>query len=180
LVSRVKAACIVNGVIKMNKPFRKICRDLQKQLMYGGDIEVDASISALHFWEAHLIENDKKALLARFWNLREGLCVSQDRKGGAGVNQHGMGYVGVLDQLKGLLSLRDGDGFDGVSVLSTDLPLVVVQSNEDSFVPPQFASVFQVNIYIHICIYIYINTYIYIYIYICSHLYIYIYIYMYI
>jgi hypothetical protein len=120
LESRVKAVCIVNGVIKMNKPFRKICRDLQKHLMHGGDIEVDASISALHLWEAYLSENNKEVSLGRFWKLREGLCVSQDKKGGAGINQHGRGYVGVLDQLKGLLiPVSEGEEFDGVSVLST-------------------------------------------------------------
>lgn len=46
--------------------------------------------------------------------------MSQDKKGGAGINQLGRGYVGVLDQLKGLLiPVSGGEEFNGASVLST-------------------------------------------------------------
>jgi hypothetical protein len=55
--------------------------------------------------------------------------------------KRGTGFIGVLEQLKGLL-MSNPTEFDGASVLLTSLPVVVVQSTEDVFVSPRGASVF--------------------------------------
>ena len=52
--------------------------------------------------------------------------------------------VGILEQLKGLI-LASKDGFDGASILRTEIPVVVVHSTEDSFVNPSTASVYQAD-----------------------------------
>ena len=64
--------------------------------------------------------------------------------GGEPADQAGVGYCGVLEQLKGLVAVARND-FDGAAVLATDLPVVVVQSTEDAFVSPKNAAVFQVT-----------------------------------
>ena len=53
----------------------------------------------------------------------------------------GLGYVGVLDQLKGIII--SPDDFDGASFLLSELPVIVVQSTEDVFVDPKNALMFR-------------------------------------
>ena len=55
--------------------------------------------------------------------------------------QKGLGYVGILEQLKGILI--NTDDFDGAAVLTSNLPVLVVQSTEDVFVNPRNAAIFQ-------------------------------------
>ena len=53
----------------------------------------------------------------------------------------GLGYVGILDQLKGIII--SPDDFDGASLLLSELPVIVVQSTEDVFVDPKNALMFR-------------------------------------
>lgn len=53
----------------------------------------------------------------------------------------GLGYIGVLDLLKGIIIAPDD--FDGATILLNDLPILVVQSTEDVFVDPKNAIMFR-------------------------------------
>jgi hypothetical protein len=149
ITHQVKAVCIVNGVLKFNQAFRQICKDLRHGLLTANAQEVSELVTSLHFWDGYLSEGgsgngsgaDREACLRQFWSLRRGLS-SEGVAGAVAGAQAGLGYVGVLEQLKGILI--SPDSFDGASVLAAcSLPLLVVQSTEDVFVSPRGASVFQ-------------------------------------
>ena len=126
--------------------------------------EVQALVTSLHLWDTYLethsavatsaadrddvnnndnsdltqIGTDGQELLSvldTFWSLRKGLC-NEDADG------HGTGYVGIIAQIKAILGLGPDD-FDGAIVLTSQLPVIVVQSTENIFVNPRSASVYQ-------------------------------------
>ena len=123
--------------------------------------EVQALVTSLHLWETYVEmqstvatsagdrdDNNNSDLthvgtdgqehlsvLDTFWSLRKGLC-DEDAEG------RGTGYVGIIAQIKAILGLGPDD-FDGAIMLTSQLPVIVVQSTENVFVNPRSASVYQ-------------------------------------
>lgn len=103
----------------------------------GSHPEIHSMFASLHFKDDYLLRNGREKVLDLFWSYREGLSLA-----GVPMEQAGLAYVGILDQLKGLI-LASKDGFDGANVLRTEIPVVVVHSSENNFVSPTTASVYQ-------------------------------------
>ena len=126
--------------------------------------EVQALVTSLHLWDTYLEMQSTVAttsadrddnnnnntseltllgtdgqehlsVMDTFWSLRTGLC-DEDAEG------RGTGYVGIIAQIKAILGLGPDD-FDGAIVLTSQLPVIVVQSTENVFVNPRSASVYQ-------------------------------------
>ena len=124
--------------------------------------EVQALVTSLHLWDTYVDMHSTVAtssadrddsnnnadltqigtdgqehlsVLDTFWSVRKGLC-DEDANG------RGTGYVGIIAQIKAILGLGPDD-FDGAIVLTSQLPVVVVQSTENVFVNPRSASVYQ-------------------------------------
>ena len=132
---RVKAVLIVNGLIKISKAFRSLCAELKHHLEGAATAaDVRELVCSLHLWAEYTSEKSREECIERFWSDRGTMCDGQ-RRGG-------MGYTGVLAQLRGILDCNP-DEFDGAAVLLTDIPLVAVYSTEDVFLNPRGASVFQ-------------------------------------
>ena len=135
LVPRVRAVILVNTVLKYSPSFKRKCKELLRTLVTMDKLEVRALVASLHFWDDYLDRHGRDACLDEYWSLRDGLC-NDDADG------RGAGFVGVIAQLKAILGLGKED-FDGAMVLTTPLPVVVVQSTENVFVNPRHASVYQ-------------------------------------
>jgi hypothetical protein len=131
-----KCVIFVNGLLKYNKAFRQVCKDLRSSLMQAGAHEVNELITSLHFWDQYMNLHEKGTVLKGFWETRRGLA-NED----VDHSKSGLGYVGVLEQLRGILTTSDD--FDGAQLLTTQLPVLVVQSTEDVFVNPRNAAIYQ-------------------------------------
>ena len=135
LMPRVRAIILVNTVLKYSPSFKRKCKELLRTLVTMDGAEVRALVASLHFWDDYLDRHGRDACLDEYWSLRDGLC-NEDADG------RGAGFVGVIAQLKAILGLGKED-FDGAMLLTTPLPVVVVQSTENVFVNPRHASVYQ-------------------------------------
>lgn len=140
LESSLKAMVVVNGVLKLSKAFKQTCRDLRNSMMTATAHETNELITALHFWDQYLLNNDRETCLKNFWLPRRGLVAD-----GFGDEKHGQGFIGVLEMLKAILV--QPDDFDGALILATDknYPVLVVQSTEDIFVNPRTAALYQAD-----------------------------------
>jgi len=139
LMGRVRAVVLVNALMEISRAFKKLCTDLRRGLLMGTHPEVHAMIGPLHFYEELLHRRGPETLLDEFWSHREALSV-----GGVPSEEAGLAFVGVLAQLKGLITASQ-EGFDGAAALlkKSEVPVVVVQSTEDQFVSPKNAAAFQ-------------------------------------
>jgi multidrug efflux pump subunit AcrA (membrane-fusion protein) len=133
---RIKVVCIVNGMLKFNKTYKQLCKELRQALLNSDSFEVYQLVSSLHFYDDYLQNNGRDEMLKVFWSLRKELCADSVE-----VKMAGKGYIGVLEHLK--LVFNNKDTFDGASMLQTSLPIVVVQSTEDVFVTPQHTSMYK-------------------------------------
>ena len=101
-------------------------------MMQADAYEVNELISSLHFWDQFLIDKGKETVLDSFWKTRRNLRMDAEES-----TKAGLGYVGVLDLLKGIII--SPDDHDGAAILVSDIPVIVVQSTEDVFVDPKNA-----------------------------------------
>ena len=139
LQSRIRVILLVNTILKIAHPFKKMCMDLRRGMLMGSHPEIHSMFASLHFKDDYLLRNGREKVLDLFWSYREGLSLA-----GVPMEQAGLAYVGILEQLKGLI-LASKDGFDGASILRTEIPVVVVHSTENNFVSPTTASVYQAD-----------------------------------
>ena len=139
LMGRVRAIVLVNALMEITRAFKKMCTDLRRGLLMGTHPEVHAMIGPLHFYEDLLQRCGPEKVLDEFWSHRDALSV-----GGVPSEEAGLAFVGVLAQLKGLITASQ-EGFDGAAALlrKTEVPVVVVQATEDQFVSPKNAAAFQ-------------------------------------
>lgn len=142
--AQTRGICIVNGVLRFTKKFKKLCKDLRQSMLSSTPFEINELITSLHFWDEYLAVNGRDLCLDKFWSTRRSLrainnSTEADHIFAAG---NALGYFGILEQLKGILI--SPDDFDGALMLqSTDIPVIVVQSTEDVFVDPKTANMFQ-------------------------------------
>lgn len=139
LESRLKVVSFVNGILKFNKAFKKICKDLRQSLTTAGTFEVNELMTSLHFWDQYLSINGREECLRKFWSMRKDL--RNDGREEDEKEKAGLSYFGVLEMLKGILI--NPDDFDGAMILETEIPVIVIQSTEDVFVDPRNAALFQ-------------------------------------
>lgn len=136
LKTRIKVIFIINGMLKFNKTYQQLCKELRQAMLSSDSFEVYQLVSSLHFYDDYLENNGADEMLKVFWSLRKELCADSVE-----VKFAGKGYIGVLEQLK--LIYNNKDTFDGASILQTSIPIVVIQSTEDVFVTPQHTSMYQ-------------------------------------
>jgi len=144
----LRAVIMVNGLLKFNKAFKTVCKDLRSSLLTAGGHEVNELITTLHFNDDYIFQDGnveiRAKILRRFWETRRGLMSEQPEGGQYPVSKAGLGYVGVLEQLKGILT--SPDAFDGAQMLvATTVPVLVVQCTEDVFVNPRNAAIYQAD-----------------------------------
>jgi len=144
----LRAVIMVNGLLKFNKAFKTVCKELRSSLLTAGGHEVNELITTLHFNDEYIFQDGdvevRAKILRRFWETRRGLMSEQPEGGQYPVSKAGLGYVGVLEQLKGILT--SPDNFDGAQMLAaTNVPVLVVQSTEDVFVNPRNAAIYQAD-----------------------------------
>jgi pimeloyl-ACP methyl ester carboxylesterase len=132
----VKAAIFVSGLIKLSNSFKKTAQELRIALMKAGSHEVNELVCSLHFWDQYLITNDRDECMRLFWKSRRELCSDHTDPEHAG-----LGYVGVLELLRGIL--LEPECQDDSTLLDMTLPLFIVQATEDVFVNPKNAVRFQ-------------------------------------
>lgn len=155
---RTRAICMINGLLRYNKKFRNICRDLRQSMMTSNAHEVNELIASVHFYDEYLSLNGREQVLHKFWESRHGLQIDQAHDVKNSINNNNakndhqyssqqqqqkqqLGFYGVLEQMKGILISLDD--FDGAEILmNTDIPIVVIQSTEDVFVDPKNAALF--------------------------------------
>ncbi len=142
----LRAVIMVNGLLKFNKAFKTICKDLHSALLQADGHEVNELITSLHFHDDYIYQDGdveiRAKILRRFWESRRGLMSEQPEGGQYPVSKAGLGYIGVLEQLKGILT--SPDNFDGAQMLvNSSVPVLVVQSTEDVFVNPRNAAIYQ-------------------------------------
>lgn len=133
---RLKSVVLVNGFIHISKGFKRVCKDLRSSLLLAKPIEVAELVSSLHFSDDFLRSNNRQNCQKLFWATRRGLC-SINQNDIAQIHlQDGKQYAGVLEQLRGLLIgpdvLNPADSF----LMSTKIPLFVIQGTDDVFVNP--------------------------------------------
>jgi len=133
---RIKSLVIVNGMLKHSKGYKQILRDLRSSMINASAFEFQELISSLHFSDDFLKKNGTTKVLNRFWSTRTDL-----RSDDVTEENTGSGYVGVLEQLRGILTTTDD--YDGAEILLTKIPIIVVQSTDDIFVNPRHATMFQ-------------------------------------
>ena len=149
LDSVFRAIICVNGLLKFNKAFRNVCKDLRSSLAQATAHEVNELITSLHFHDEYVYQDGdveiRAKILRRFWESRRGLMSEQPEGGQYPNSRAGLGYVGVLEQLNGIVG-STADNFDGAQMLATsNIPVIVVQSTEDVFVNPRNAAIFQTD-----------------------------------
>jgi hypothetical protein len=128
----VKAAVFVSGLIKLSNSFKNTTKELRIALMKAGSHEVNELVCSLHFWDQYLVTNDRDDCMKSFWKSRRELCSDHTDPEHAG-----LGYVGVLELLRGYL--LEPECNDDVTLLDMKLPLFVIQATEDVFVNPKNA-----------------------------------------
>lgn len=133
---RIKSLVSVNGMLKHSKGYKQILRDLRSSMINASAFEFQELVSSLHFSDEFLKKNGTTKVLNRFWSTRTDL-----RSDDVTEENTGSGYVGVLEQLRGLLTTTDD--YDGAEILLTKMPIIVVQSTDDVFVNPRHATMFQ-------------------------------------
>lgn len=146
LQPHVHAVISVNGYSKMTKNSKRICKELREGMLTASAPEVNELVTSLHFFDGFLAREGRDETLKKFWSTRRGMIDnSRLPQPGMGTQstqnlQHaGMGYRGVLEQLRGLLIGPD-DPEALASFLYTKIPLMVIQCTEDVFVEPQVAA----------------------------------------
>jgi hypothetical protein len=146
LQPHVHAIISVNGYSKMTKNSKRICKELREGILTATAPEVNELVTSLHFFDDFLAREGRDETLKKFWSTRRGMIdKSKLPNPGMGTQttqnlQHaGMGYKGVLEQLRGLLIGPD-DPEALSSFLYTKIPLMVIQCTEDVFVEPQVAA----------------------------------------
>jgi hypothetical protein len=180
LAEHIRMVILVNGVLKVNKKFRLICRDLREALVRANIFEANELLTSLHLSDEYLTRQEqltvqqtgqkggREAAFQKFWSSRKLLKANAEHSNthNKGIDDHsgsGLDYVGILEQLKGLVvpnttaandkqGKRSGssttagtvaDDFDGAMLLvNTPYPILVVQSTEDVFVDPKTAAVY--------------------------------------
>lgn len=134
---QTKGICFINGLLRYSKSFKKICKDLRQSMIDADSYEVNELITSLHFNDEYFNLFGREAALDMFWSSRKDLCMPTEMN----EEKAGLGYVGILEQLKGIII--SPDDFDGATLLLSEIPVVVVQSTEDVFVDPKNAAMFQ-------------------------------------
>eukprot|EP01038_Epipyxis_sp_PR26KG_P004789 gene4789-6716_t len=168
LEHHVRSVGLVNGLLRYNKKFKKICKELRSSLSQSTLYEINELVTSLHFWNDYLFKEGKENVLQKFWSTRRGLRMSstnsdtsdvkndgleqdlddEDEDGNEffskikqGQNNHdSIGLLGVLEQLKGIII--SPDDFDGAEMLNTQIPVHIIQSTEDVFIDPKNAQIF--------------------------------------
>lgn len=87
--------------------------------------ELNELISSLHFYDDYISQNGKSNILNKFWSTRQGLQQSSNENSN-------LGFFGIMEQIKAILISTDS--FDGAQILTTDIPILVIQSTEDVFI----------------------------------------------
>eukprot|EP01041_Mallomonas_annulata_P002218 gene2218-4307_t len=127
---------LINGFVKITKSLRRVYKDLYEAMQSAGTYEMNDIIASLHFWDGYLTQRGRDNALSQFWHSRRGMC-NEKLEGGRS-------YIGVLEQLRGLImSDKSSTDEDGRTLLETPFPLVVIQSTEDVFVDPRHVTAFQ-------------------------------------
>ena len=142
----VHAVISVNGYSKLSKNTKRVCKELREGLLTATAPEVNELVTSLHFFDDYLAREGREETLKKFWSTRRGM-IDKSRLPNPGLGtqstenlQHaGMGYRGVLEQLRGFLIGPD-DPEALASLLYTKIPLMVIQSTEDVFFEPQTAA----------------------------------------
>ncbi|RYH22833.1 hypothetical protein EON65_18680 [archaeon] len=135
-----KGAVLVNGFLRVNKKLRSICRDFRIALQDATLPEAHELIISLHFCDEFLAAHNRHETFAKFWATRRNLQ-STDSNINTQTVKNLSGFIGVLEQLKGVTVAQDD--FDGAVMLTkSELPVLVIQGTENVFVDPINASVF--------------------------------------
>lgn len=140
LESNVHGMINVNGFSKMTKNYKRVCKELRESMLTATSPEISELVASLHFWDEYLSREGREKVMNEFWSTRKGL-VDKSKLFFSTHQEHevgGLGYTGVLEQLRGLL-IGPNDPELQASFLYTRIPLLVIQCTEDVFVEPHFA-----------------------------------------
>ena len=152
---QIRAFIVVNGLLRCNKKFQSTCKEVRKVMMDGNTFEVNELLINLHFMNDYLVHEGKNSCLDKFWSTRRGLAMlplasssattasiapTTDTLKGLESDKAGLGYVGVLEQLRAFMDVNDIAKNNLLT--SSDIPLLVIQSTEDIFVDPKNATVY--------------------------------------
>jgi hypothetical protein len=137
----IKSALFVNGFLRLNKKIRLVSRDFRYALTQANISEAHELITSLHFYDDYLAKYNREECLKKFWSTRRNLYISNESSTPVKTLS---GFIGVLEQLRGLLVT--GDDFDGAMLLvETNIPIIVIQSTEDVFIDPKVAAIYSPN-----------------------------------
>ena len=113
-----RAVILVNGLLKINKAFKNVCKDLRQSLMNAGAHEVNEMITSLMFHDEYIYQDGdteiRNKILRAFWESRRTLMSEGSHM--EDPTKSGLAYKGVLELLKGILTSTDN--FDGAQMLS--------------------------------------------------------------
>lgn len=149
LERRLKCLIFVNSMMKINKGFLKLCKDLRQSLLQAGSTEVNELITSLHFWDHYLSVEGRQSVFQKFWECRQGLYsnakmdLTMEQNNGMEEPSYGKGFVGVLEMLKGILMTPEE--YDASMILTSSIPILTIQSTEDIFVDPRNGTLFQAD-----------------------------------
>jgi hypothetical protein len=140
----IKTVILVNGILKLNKSYLRILRDLRTSLLKASNQETTELIISLHLWDQYLFDNGRDTCIKNFWQYRRGIAHSDSSKQPYDEsNNTGKNFFGILELLRAILITPEP--FDGSEILNSKFAICAVQSSEDIFVDPRNAMHYQAD-----------------------------------
>lgn len=128
----------MNGYIKISKSTKRVCQELREAMLTANAPEMNELVLSLHFWEEYLAKDGRENALTTFWKTRRGLVDKNKVFNADNSQQAGLGYTGILGQLKSILISPEDNDTQNL-LLHSNFPLIIIQSTEDVFVSPHLA-----------------------------------------